>query len=123
MVNREKVLKRMAEVALRQTRERAARGEGADGAPWAAYASTGDRRGRATLSRTGRMFRSLRIVQQSRRGAVLRFVGSRGRVARFHARGTRKMPARPLLGLPPRDRKKMTRELDRMKGKHRMAPA
>src|SRR5262245_5978447 len=75
-------------------------GRSETGAPFKGYAASTGKPNPVTLTETGKMLDSLRIVGLTARSVQIGIVNySRQRVARLHMAGTRKMPARRWLGI------------------------
>lgn len=96
------MLRRSGKDIAARTKERLERDKySPDGVPWdpwsASYAASG--RGKSLLDRTGAMKRSIRPYNTRKTLAVEAF----SPYAKYHQSGTKKMPARPFLGIGPEE--------------------
>ena len=103
-------LERLARKWTREIRTRTQSGRSVTGAPFKKYSPNTRKTGRVNLLETGSMQKNMR-VNVSKRRILISLPNSRdSRIARFHQFGTRRMPARPWLGLAAKQIREGIRE-------------
>jgi hypothetical protein len=99
----EREMRKAGEELAVKIENRTLRGRDENNQPFAPLAQPKYGSDRSTLHDTSRMFEDFGVVEASRKRFVLGFRSRRSeRIAEYHQHGTRRMPARPFLGVPAR---------------------